>query len=159
MSPLQSRCDCGAGRVDSTQDPRETDHDDRCAVCDLPGDVVRPQDRDCDTVRAVFDGMIDRRPLAVVRCRDTADVARGVTFASEHRLPVSIRGGGHSVDGQQVDDRELRHAVATADARVLVDGTPIDRSSCENGTTAPVQCGMALSIGLSINSSLPGYYG
>jgi hypothetical protein len=57
------------------------------------------------------------------------------------------------VSGQQVDDRELRRVVTTPDARVLVDGAPIDRSSRENAATAAVQCGTALSIGLSINSS------
>jgi hypothetical protein len=39
----------------------------------------------------------------------------------------------------------------------LVDGTPIDRSCRGNGATAAVQCGMALSIGLSINSSPLGH--
>lgn len=36
------------------------------------------------------------------------------------------------VGGWPVDDRELRHAVATADARIPVNDTSIDRSSREN---------------------------
>ena len=49
-----------------------------------------PRDKDYNTVRAVINGMIDRRPLAVVGCRDTADVARGITFARAHRLPECV---------------------------------------------------------------------
>jgi FAD/FMN-containing dehydrogenase len=71
---------------------------------DLPGEVIRPGDATYDEVRAVFNGMIDRRPLVVLRCRETADVVRGVAFAREHDLPVSIRGGGHSVAGNAVCD-------------------------------------------------------
>jgi FAD/FMN-containing dehydrogenase len=52
----------------------------------------------------VFNHMIDRRPLAVIRCADTSDVVRGITFAREHHLPLSVRGGGHSVAGNAVFD-------------------------------------------------------
>jgi hypothetical protein len=34
----------------------------------LRGRVVRPVDPDYDTTRAVFNGMIDRRPLAIAVC-------------------------------------------------------------------------------------------
>jgi FAD/FMN-containing dehydrogenase len=76
----------------------------RALYVDLPGEVVRPGDATYDEVRAVFNGMIDRRPLAVLRCRETADVARGVAFARERDLPLSIRGGGHNVAGNAVCD-------------------------------------------------------
>ena len=71
---------------------------------DLPGEVVRPGDPDYDRARAVFNGMIDRRPLAVVRCRAAADVAAGVAAARKHGLPLSVRGGGHNVAGNAVCD-------------------------------------------------------
>jgi hypothetical protein len=71
---------------------------------DLPDDVLRPGDAEYDSARAVFNAMIDRRPLAVVRCRDAADVARGIAFAREHDLVLSVRGGGHNVAGSAVCD-------------------------------------------------------
>ncbi|HEY7069542.1 MAG TPA: FAD-binding oxidoreductase [Acidimicrobiales bacterium] len=70
----------------------------------LRGALVRPADPAYDPTRAVFNGMIDRRPLAVVRCAGPSDVARGITFAREHDLVVSVRGGGHSVAGTAVCD-------------------------------------------------------
>ncbi len=65
----------------------------------LRGAVVCPGDRGYDTVRAVFNGMIDRRPLAVIRSVDASDVLGCITFARRHDLPLSVRGGGHSVAG------------------------------------------------------------
>jgi FAD binding domain/Berberine and berberine like len=71
---------------------------------DLRGAVVYPGDRGYDGVRAVFNGMIDRRPLAVIRSVDASDVISCITFARRHDLPLSVRGGGHSVAGNAVGD-------------------------------------------------------
>jgi FAD/FMN-containing dehydrogenase len=70
----------------------------------LRGEVVFPGDRGYDTARAVFNGMIDRRPLAVIRSLDASDVVGCITFARRLDLPLSVRGGGHSVAGNAVRD-------------------------------------------------------
>jgi hypothetical protein len=70
----------------------------------LRGAVVCPGDRGYDTARAVFNGMIDRRPLAVIRPVDATDVVRCINFARRHDLVLSVRGGGHSVAGNAVRD-------------------------------------------------------
>jgi hypothetical protein len=70
----------------------------------LRGEVVRPGDSGYDTARAVFNGMVDRRPLAVVRPVDASDVLHCIAFARRHDLPLSVRGGGHSVAGNAVGD-------------------------------------------------------
>ena len=70
----------------------------------LRGDVLRPEDPDYNAARAVFNAMIDRKPLAILRCRQAADVAHGITFAREHDLALSVRGGGHNVAGNAVCD-------------------------------------------------------
>jgi FAD binding domain/Berberine and berberine like len=70
----------------------------------LRGQVVYPGDGGYDAARAVFNGMIDRRPLAVVRPVDASDVVRCIEFARRHDLPLSVRGGGHSVAGHAVRD-------------------------------------------------------
>ena len=54
----------------------------------LRGALVRPVDPEYDPIRAVFNGMIDRRPLAVIRWAGQSDVARGIAFAREHHLVV-----------------------------------------------------------------------
>jgi hypothetical protein len=70
----------------------------------LRGEVVCPGERGYDTARAVFNGMIDRRPLAVIQSVDASDVVRCIEFARLHGLPLSVRGGGHSVAGNAVRD-------------------------------------------------------
>jgi hypothetical protein len=73
----------------------------------LRGDLLRPEDDGYDASRAVFNGMVDRRPALIARCAGVADVMRGVEFARTHDLPLSIRGGGHSVAGKAVCDGGL----------------------------------------------------
>ena len=68
------------------------------------GQVIYPDDQGYDTARAVFNGMIDRRPLAVVRPSDASEVVRCIEFVRQHDLPLSVRGGGHSVAGYAVRD-------------------------------------------------------
>ncbi len=73
----------------------------------LRGEVICPSDHGYDPARAVFNGMIDRRPLAVVRSMDASDVVRTIAFARRGDLPLSVRGGGHSVAGNAVRDDAL----------------------------------------------------
>lgn len=69
------------------------------------GRTVTPSDRDYDDARAVYNAMHDRRPLAIVRCADAADVMAAVTAARAGDLDLAVRGGGHSVPGfGTVDD-------------------------------------------------------
>jgi FAD/FMN-containing dehydrogenase len=68
------------------------------------GDVFTPADPGYDGARAVWNAMIDRRPLVIVRSNVIADVVAAVTFARTHGLPISIRGGAHNVAGHAVGD-------------------------------------------------------
>jgi FAD/FMN-containing dehydrogenase len=61
--------------------------------------VLIPVDHDYDRSRASFYGGFDRRPAAIVRPADAADVARVVTFARAAGLELAVRSGGHSVAG------------------------------------------------------------
>ena len=66
------------------------------------GELLTPRHPDYDRSRRVFNAMIDRRPAAILRCAGAADVIQGVRFARAQQLPLSIRGGGHSVSGASV---------------------------------------------------------
>ncbi len=73
----------------------------------LTGPLLAPDDGDYDEVRAVWNGMIDRRPALIARCADEDDVVAAVNFARDHELLVSVRCGGHSVAGKSVCDSGL----------------------------------------------------
>ena len=71
----------------------------------LRGGVTGRQDPGYDQARALYNGMIDKRPLAVAHCADVADVIAAVNHARDNGLPIAIRGGGHNGPGLgSVDD-------------------------------------------------------
>ena len=71
----------------------------------IHGTVVVPGDAEYDEARAVWNGMIDRHPAAIVRVADVADVVTAIAFGREHALAIAVRGGGHNVAGNgTVDD-------------------------------------------------------
>jgi FAD/FMN-containing dehydrogenase len=65
----------------------------------LRGRVIRPGDSDYDAARALYNGMIDKRPKLIARCVDVADVIAAVNFARDNGLLLAIRGGGHNGPG------------------------------------------------------------
>jgi FAD/FMN-containing dehydrogenase len=64
--------------------------------------LVLPGDARYDSARAVWNGMVDKRPAALVRCASAGDVAAVIRYAREAGLPVSVRGGGHQISGAAV---------------------------------------------------------
>lgn len=67
-------------------------------------EVLTQDSAQYDQTRRVWNGMIDRRPPAIVRPPGIADVMQCVRFAREHGVAASVRGGGHSVAGKSVSD-------------------------------------------------------
>ena len=68
----------------------------------LRGGLLLSTDPRFDERRRTFNAMLDRRPEVIVRPLDTDDVAAAVRWAAAEDLPISIRGGGHSVAGHAV---------------------------------------------------------
>jgi FAD/FMN-containing dehydrogenase len=65
----------------------------------LRGRVIGPDDDDYDAARALYNGMIDKRPRLIARCVDAADVIAAVAFGRDQGLLVAVRGGGHNGPG------------------------------------------------------------
>jgi FAD/FMN-containing dehydrogenase len=69
------------------------------------GNVIVTGDDAYDEARAVHNGMIDRRPSAVLQACNVGDVMAAIRYARESGLDLAIRGGGHSGPGfGTVDD-------------------------------------------------------
>ncbi len=73
-------------------------------IASVRGEVIRPGDAGYDAARTVRNGMIDRHPALIIRTADTTDVVGAVRLARELQLPLSVRGGGHSVTGAAMND-------------------------------------------------------
>jgi FAD/FMN-containing dehydrogenase len=70
------------------------------------GELLTPTDGvRYDDARAVFNAMFDRRPAVVARATSVDDVVAALGYTRRQRLPLAVRGGGHSVAGYStVDD-------------------------------------------------------
>jgi FAD/FMN-containing dehydrogenase len=87
---------------------------------------LRPNQPEYDAARRVWNGLIDRRPAVIARCRGARDVADTLRVARRLGVPVSVRAGGHNVAGTAVveggvmiDLRELDEVSVDADRRLV----------------------------------------
>ncbi|HEX6311736.1 MAG TPA: FAD-binding oxidoreductase [Acidimicrobiia bacterium] len=65
----------------------------------LDGPVLRPGDAGWDDAVQIWNGMTATEPALVVQPRNVRDVAAAVGFARDHRLLLSVKGGGHNLGG------------------------------------------------------------
>ena len=59
-------------------------------AAEVEGQMVRPGDPSYDEARAVYNGMIDRHPAAIVRCSGVPDVVSCVEFARRHGVLLAV---------------------------------------------------------------------
>src|SRR2546423_708485 len=73
-------------------------------IPDFGGELILPGNEAYDRNRAVWNGIVDRRPAAILRCASSRDVVAAVRFAREAGLEIAVKCGGHSVLGLSVPD-------------------------------------------------------
>lgn len=96
----------------------------------ITGPVVTPTGPGYDEARQIFSGAIDRRPAAIARPANAAEVAAVIAAAREAGLPLAIRSGGHSGpghctvdDGMVLDVRDLNSLDIDAEGRTAWAGS------------------------------------
>lgn len=94
------------------------------------GELLAPGDDGYEDARRIHNGMIDKRPALIARCRTTADVVAAVNIGREAGVEISVRGGGHNVAGKAVSDGGLMVDLATMKA---VDVDPEARTVTAEG--------------------------
>jgi FAD/FMN-containing dehydrogenase len=71
------------------------------------GRLLFPDDAGYDEARKVHNGLIDKHPALIARCRGLADIVDAVQMARNQKLEVAVRGGGHNVAGRATIDGGL----------------------------------------------------
>jgi FAD/FMN-containing dehydrogenase len=80
------------------------DADTLASLVGFSGALLGPADPGYDEARTIHNGLIDKRPLLIARCRGTADIVDAVDFARDHGFEISVRGGGHNPAGRAVSE-------------------------------------------------------
>jgi FAD/FMN-containing dehydrogenase len=78
------------------------------------GQLLQPTDAGYEEARKVHNGLVNKRPALIARCRGVADVVDAVALARKLSLEVAVRGGGHNVAGR-----------ATVDGGLMIDLVPM----------------------------------
>lgn len=121
------------------------------------GELLREGDAGYEQARSVWNGEIDRRPAMVARCRDSAEVSAAIRLATEQRLELSVRGGGHNFAGHAVCDGGLMIDLSPMRG-VVVD--PISRRArCGGGTTWADLDGATQAHGLAVPGGIVSHTG
>ena len=71
------------------------------------GELIQPSDARYDEVRALHNGLVDKRPALIARCGSAADIAAVVSVAQQRGIETAVRGGGHNVAGRASVDGGL----------------------------------------------------
>jgi len=126
----------------------------------LRGQFIEPQDPSYEEARALYNGMIDKRPLMIARCADAADVMGAVNFGRDNNLLIAIRGGGHngpglgSCDGGLVIDLSPMKGVRVdPDARTARVGAGCTQGDVDHATHA---FGLAVPAGIISTTGIAG---
>src|SRR6266545_4051500 len=127
----------------------------------VSGSVLGPQDAGYDAARAVHNGLIDRRPALIVRCRTTNDVAAALALVRRAHLEVSVRGGGHNVAGRAVTDGGVM--IDLAEMKAIAIDPEQATATAEGGVVwgelneAAAEHGLAVTGGAVSGTGIAGY--
>ena len=97
------------------------------------GSLLQPGDGEYDNVRALHNGLIDKHPALIARCRNERDIGTSIAFAREHGLEIAVRGGGHNVSGRASVEGGLMIDLSLMKA-ITVDATA-KRAVAQGGVT------------------------
>jgi FAD/FMN-containing dehydrogenase len=124
------------------------------------GALIGPEDAGFEEARRIHNGLIDKRPALIARCRGTSDVQAALAFARENGLDVAIRGGGHNVAGRAVCDgglvidlSDMKAITVDAEARTLRAGGGVLWSELNDAAAAH---GLAVTGGMISTTGIAG---
>jgi FAD binding domain/Berberine and berberine like len=88
------------------------------------GDLLRPGSAGYEGARAIWNGMVAKRPGLIACCTDVADIQSAVRAAFDSKILTAVRCGGHSLAGFSscdgglvIDLSRMREVTVKAEAR------------------------------------------
>jgi FAD binding domain/Berberine and berberine like len=88
------------------------------------GDLLRPGNAGYEGARAIWNGMMAKRPGLIACCTDVADIQSAVCAACDSKILTAVRCGGHSLAGFSscdgglvIDLSRMRDVTVKAEAR------------------------------------------
>ena len=129
-------------------------------AANFQGELIYPGDANYDEARAIWNGMIDRRPAIIARCANISDVQAALNFARETGLALSVRGGGHNVAGHAVNDDGLvidlvrmNHVTVDVESHLVYAGGGATIADVDKATQA---FGLAVPLGVVSETGVAG---
>ncbi|MBB1390231.1 FAD-binding protein [Shewanella sp. SG44-6] len=134
----------------------------------ISGDLLLSSDHGYQASCYLFNRAIHKMPLMIVVILDVTDIIKTIEFATKHHLPISLRGGGHSICGSclidggvAIDMRALKTInidhdlkIVSVDAGVL--NQELDHATQEHKLALPL--GTCSSVGV-VGATLGGGIG
>src|SRR5579859_6004072 len=97
------------------------------------GDLLRPGDREYESARVIWNGMVARSPGLIARCADVSDVQNAVRAGSEVGILTAVRCGGHSLAG-----------FSTCEGGLVIDLSRMRQVNCDSGARRAMVAGGCL---------------
>ena len=94
----------------------------RKLASNIAGSVITSDGSEYEAARLIFNRAFDLHPAVIVRCADPSDVARALEFSQRQKVPLAVRGGGHS-----------RLGYGTCDGGVVIDLSGMKRIEVDAG--------------------------
>jgi FAD/FMN-containing dehydrogenase len=115
-----------------------TYHKNRSVFTDLAarlsGRLLLPPDAAYEQARQLWNGRVQIRPAAIVRCANVQDVIEAVRWAREQNLPLAVRGAGHEIFGRSL--REGGVVIDLSQMRAVAVNPTLRTAYIQAGATA-----------------------
>lgn len=126
----------------------------------ISGKMVLPTDDNYDSVRAIWNGMIDKKPALIVQVKTADDVPAVVNFARKHKFELSVRGAGHHIAGNclvdggiTIDFSKMKKVTVDAEAKTAIAEPGATLADFDKATLAH---GLATPVGINSTTGIAG---
>lgn len=126
----------------------------------IKGRIVLPEDHDYNEVRAIWNGMIDKKPAIIVQVASAEDVPHVIRFARDNNIELSVKGAGHHIAGNclvdggiTIDFSKMRKVTVDAESKTAVVQPGATLADFDKATLAH---GLATPVGINSTTGIAG---